>query len=256
MYNEKIEFLIKAALADGVLTEKEKQVLFRRAQEQGIDLDEFEMVLDAKLVELKKSRQTAAPKSEKFGNVRKCPSCGAIISAGMAACQECGFEFSGIEANQSSKLLADKIAKIEEDYNRKIDSANNNNDHGDRKWEINKEKYCLIAQIIKGFPVPNTKADLFEFIINMQSRMLSQMEYKVVAEAYATKYNESMTKAKTLYSKDPIFSKHFEEQTKIITEYQKVRRKQKGFGLKTRHKAFLAAIIFLIVDILFLIFAI
>ena len=74
--------------------------------------------------------------------------------------------------------------------------------------------------------------------------MLSQMEYKVVAEAYATKYNESMTKAKTLYSKDPIFSKHFEEQTKIITEYQKVRRKQKGFGLKTRHKAFLALIIF------------
>ena len=28
MYDEKIEALIKAALADGVLTEKEKQVLF------------------------------------------------------------------------------------------------------------------------------------------------------------------------------------------------------------------------------------
>ena len=51
MYNEKIEALIKAALADGVLTEKEKQVLFKRAHEQGIDLDEFEMVLEAKLFE-------------------------------------------------------------------------------------------------------------------------------------------------------------------------------------------------------------
>ena len=57
MYNEKIEQLINAALADGVLTEKEKQVLFKRAQEQGIDLDEFEMVLDARLVELQKAEK-------------------------------------------------------------------------------------------------------------------------------------------------------------------------------------------------------
>ena len=252
MYNDQIEALIKAALADGVLTEKEKQVLFRRAQEQGIDLDEFEMVLDARLVELKKSKQTAAPKSEKFGNIRKCPSCGAIISAGMAACQECGFEFSGIEANQSSKLLADKIAKIEEDYSRRIDSVGNvsNSDNNDKKWEINKEKYCLIAQTIKGFPIPNTKADLFEFIVNMQSRMLSPMEYKVVAEAYATKYSESMIKAKTLYSKDPIFSKHFEEQTKVVTEFKKVRWRQKGFGLKTSYKMILGLLIFFILFIL------
>ena len=35
MYNEKLEELIDAALADGVLTEKEKQVLFKKAQESG-----------------------------------------------------------------------------------------------------------------------------------------------------------------------------------------------------------------------------
>ncbi len=45
MYNEQIESLISAALADGVLTEKEKQILFKRAESMGIDLDEFEMVL-------------------------------------------------------------------------------------------------------------------------------------------------------------------------------------------------------------------
>lgn len=39
MYNERLEQLIKAALADGVVTEKERQVLYKRAQEQGIDLD-------------------------------------------------------------------------------------------------------------------------------------------------------------------------------------------------------------------------
>ena len=55
LYDEKIEALISAALADGVLTEKEKQILFKKAQAQGIDLDEFEMVLDARLVEIEKA---------------------------------------------------------------------------------------------------------------------------------------------------------------------------------------------------------
>ena len=76
MYSEKMEALIKAALADGVLTEKEKQILFKRAQAEGIDLDEFEMILDARLIELKKVQKSSAPKSDKFGDVRKCPACG------------------------------------------------------------------------------------------------------------------------------------------------------------------------------------
>ena len=97
MYNEKIEALIKAALADGVLTEKEKQVLFRRAQEQGIDLDEFEMVLDARLVELKKSKQTVAPKSNKSDDVKKCPVCGDSIATSIGVCPSCGHVFSKVD---------------------------------------------------------------------------------------------------------------------------------------------------------------
>ena len=57
MYNERLEQLIDAALADGELTEKEKQILFKKAQEMGVDLDEFEMVLDARLVKLKKAEE-------------------------------------------------------------------------------------------------------------------------------------------------------------------------------------------------------
>ena len=45
MYNEQIENLINLALADGELSEKEKQILFKKAEAAGIDLDEFEMVL-------------------------------------------------------------------------------------------------------------------------------------------------------------------------------------------------------------------
>ena len=41
MYNEQLETLIDAALADGVITEKEKQLLFRKAQSLRIELDEY-----------------------------------------------------------------------------------------------------------------------------------------------------------------------------------------------------------------------
>ena len=69
MYNEKIEALIKAALADGVLTEKEKQILFKRAQEEGVDLDEFEMVLDAREIEAKNNRNVK--KEINFDRIRE-----------------------------------------------------------------------------------------------------------------------------------------------------------------------------------------
>ena len=38
MYNEKLEALITAALADGVLTEKEKQILLRKPRPWALTL--------------------------------------------------------------------------------------------------------------------------------------------------------------------------------------------------------------------------
>jgi len=80
MYNEQLEKLIEMALLDGVLTEKEKQVLFKKAESFGVDLDEFEMVLDSKLFEIQKKAKSessavpplaAAPKSDKFGDEQR-----------------------------------------------------------------------------------------------------------------------------------------------------------------------------------------
>jgi len=126
MYNPVLENLIEMALADGELTEKEKQVLFKRAQAQGIDLDEFEMVLDAKLYEKKKSLQAAtpappqppippiqptqsAPKSDKIGDIRKCPNCGSMIGSFVMMCPDCGYEFSGVGANSFVENFAEGL---------------------------------------------------------------------------------------------------------------------------------------------------
>jgi hypothetical protein len=98
MYNEQLEKLIEMALMDGELTEKEKQILFKKAESFGVDLDEFEMVLEAKLFEKQKSDKpvTAAPKSNKLGDVKKCPACGAIAETFATKCQDCGTEFRNI----------------------------------------------------------------------------------------------------------------------------------------------------------------
>lgn len=118
MYNPMLEKLIELALADGELTESEKQVLFKRAQSQGIDLAEFEMVLDARLYEKRKSVEgtkpqkapmNSAPKSEKCGDVRKCPACGAMIGTFMMCCPECGHEFIGVGANNFVKEFAEGL---------------------------------------------------------------------------------------------------------------------------------------------------
>ena len=65
MYNEKLEALITAALADGVLTDKEKDILFKKAEAMGIDRDEFDLVLDGRLAKRKKEMEAQAPQAAK-----------------------------------------------------------------------------------------------------------------------------------------------------------------------------------------------
>ena len=52
-YDDHIETLIDLALLDAVITEKEREVLIKKANERNIDIDEFNLVLDAKLLKRK-----------------------------------------------------------------------------------------------------------------------------------------------------------------------------------------------------------
>lgn len=161
IYNPYLENLIEMALADGELTEKEKQVLFKKAEAQGIDLDEFEMVLDAKLFEKQKSIKTnsansvqsSAPKSEKYGDVRKCPRCGAIVESFTTRCPDCGHEFSNVGAVSSFSLLSAKLEAL--------DQQASNGIWGEyQAVRIAEKKKALI----NSFPVPTTKEDILEFV--------------------------------------------------------------------------------------------
>ena len=167
IYGDYMEHLIQMALADGELTEKEKQVLFKKAEAHGIDLDEFEMVLDARLYERQKAMQAAAPmahdsapKSEKYGDVRKCPACGAIVESFTTRCPDCGHEFTNIGAVSSVTALFKKLEALESQ--RKENNSLIKGYYGGLLFgeKIEKQK----VNLIQTFPVPTTKEDILEFL--------------------------------------------------------------------------------------------
>ena len=63
LYDAQLEKLIDLALMDGVLTDKERQILIKKATQLGIDPDEFEMVLDARLYAKKQELAVVPPKT-------------------------------------------------------------------------------------------------------------------------------------------------------------------------------------------------
>lgn len=163
LYDSRLERLIDAALADGVLTEKEKQVLFKRAEAMGYDLDEFEMVLDAKLYDKTHSQQqqtvqTAAPKSDKYGDVRKCPNCGAIVETYTAICPSCGYAFHNVGNVSSFEALSKKLNEI--DSKRTVLSI--------YAGLLGGGVEAKQANIINNFPVPTAKDDILEFLTMAQ----------------------------------------------------------------------------------------
>lgn len=203
MYNEELELLIDAALTDGVLTEKEKQILFKKAQGLGVDLDEFNMVLESRLQKIKLS---AAPKeSNKRGVVKKCPNCGAVVTDPSATrCSECGFIFDDAEVNSSMKKLLDKIVEIQEKYSEKI--SNTKGLFAESEAEKLKEACDKeMSTCILTFPISKSKSDLLEFISGSMSQVQSVDNGKV-RNAWRGKWKECISKAQMFYPGDTDFA--------------------------------------------------
>jgi hypothetical protein len=196
MLTPELEQLIQYALADGVLTPKERAVLMKKAEAAGVDLDEFEMILEAKLHEAKKAAAAAAPKaSNKEGEVKKCPHCGSPVSSFRTTCQECGHEFRNVEAIKSAAVLFEQIQNLEMEKARELalhennknkqlealakiqvnargeDSRKRKKERDDLIWNLNKAAKAIEkkfneakASLIKLYAVPNTKEDLLEIL--------------------------------------------------------------------------------------------
>ncbi len=281
MYNEQIENLINLALADGELSEKEKQILFKKAESAGIDLDEFEMVLDAKLFEKQKTRvSTAAPKSDKLGDVRKCPACGAITETFATKCSDCGTEFRNVEASQNLIKFFEKLDEIES--NRK-DSIYSTNDSSHNigigtilKWMffwpivlplkivnffLNKSKPVKWSttdshkeELIMNFPVPVSREEILEFLSLATSKINSNTYFNAFSEE--TKYKDTwnkiwLKKTEQIHSKAYIAMKNdkksFEDVNKMASQAREI---VKSNNIKVIHIAILFAVAFVVMIVI------
>lgn len=196
MYPPELEKLIELAFIDGTINEKERDILINKAESLGINRDEFEMVLDARIFELQKSQPNPKiqnqepPKTEdKQTEVIKCPACGAIVSGFVIKCNECGSEFQNSQASASMTSFLNKIYGLEQDRaNENSNQATDSNIGCGTifKWTlfwwilIPLECINLIKnstrpanwtnfdiqkeELIMNFPVPNTRTDITEFM--------------------------------------------------------------------------------------------
>ncbi len=202
MYDEQLEELIEVAIDDGVLTDTERRVLEKRAAEFDCDIDEFNMILEARLRkrqrELGQSQCGSKPATVKMGNIKRCPHCNAVVPPGKVRCEECGYEFRDVEAVSSVVKLQDALDKIIM--------------YGGNEAKVEKAQ----AKTILNFPVPNAKEDLLEFTMVAMGRgdKYNKNDDDTVGGAYYKKFRECYEKVKMFYADDPLFAPIVEEARK------------------------------------------
>ena len=239
MLSKELEEIVEAALADGVLTDKERAVLHKRAQAEGIDPDELDIVIDGRLAKMKRSEDWLRPTppqnlaNQKLGNIVKCPNCGAQVKGGSAVCSECGYTFSNVSANSSAEKLQEKL----DDFNRRQEQRADNRGlasslmHGiGSALDGNKNTVKHKMDIISTFPVPNTRTDLLEFLTMLQARadatgarigVKEGSREEDLSYAYWLLYSNCINKAKLSFSNDKDFEYYFQH-------YEKELQKTKG----------------------------
>ena len=179
MYAKEFEDLLKEYLTDGIITSKERQVLLKKAQQLGYDVDEVDLYIDAQQQKCDQAVESAAAK--KRG--KTCPRCGASVQSMQLTCPECGFEFNNKEANASARELMKLLSEC----------------RGTR------EK----ISIIENYPVPNTRENLIEFISSCIGRCrisLGELRDSNKAEiciAWRRLSQQVVTKAQLMLKDDP-----------------------------------------------------
>ena len=102
------------------------------------------------------------------GEIHKCPSCGEVLESFVDVCPTCGYELRGASNSDSVREFAAKIDSAQTDVQR--------------------------VNIIRSYLVPNTKEDIFEFMILASTNIMGEQPKKVF-DAWLVKFEQSYQKA-------------------------------------------------------------
>lgn len=94
---EELDQLIQEYLTDGVLTDKERAVILRKAEGMGLDRDEIDLYLDAQVQKIDQATDAVVRRQKG----KQCPYCGGSVPLLTDKCPHCG---ENITAEASSEL--------------------------------------------------------------------------------------------------------------------------------------------------------
>lgn len=110
-------------------------------------------------------------KSVYDGEIHKCPNCGEVLESFVSNCPACGHELRGVNSANSVKEFASKLEKTSSDSDK--------------------------ANLIRIFPIPNNKEDIYEFMI-LASTNIGEILSPNVSEAWAVKVEQCYQKAQVI----------------------------------------------------------
>lgn len=172
---------------------------------------------------IENTNESGAHRKEVYhGEVHKCPSCGEILKTFESVCPACGYEIRGVKSSSTVKEFSRILNQIEAERKPKTKLSGMAKKIGLGKPDVTDEK---IVNHIRTFAVPNTKEDVFEFMIlassNIDMRALSATSYtdagvndeeefnalKARTEAWIAKVEQTYEKAKLSFGSDPDFAR-------------------------------------------------
>ena len=153
--------------------------------------------------------ETAQRKTVYDGELHKCPNCGELINAFVTICPACNYELRGAKASSIVKEFADKLEQIERTREAQKSHSFIGRLYGS-DGQLNKTDEQKIS-LIRSFSIPNTKEDIFEFMILAASNIDLKLyglgdkgvitaSQRAVSDAWLAKFEQAYEKASFAFS--------------------------------------------------------
>lgn len=225
--NPELEKLITLAAGDGIITDKEREIILRKAEALGVDPDEVEIYLENILSQTKVTKKEVTPSTK--SRTLQCPNCGARISSAAniaftTTCPDCGFV---IDAN--SLRGDDELAKFKRDFEeltKKVSKILEKDPESISKKIDLRDK---AANIITNFVLPLNKKVLLYFAPIAYAK--SQGDDSWLREAWKAQYNGAIATLMTFSDFTPDEQRQLDQLRKIEKESEKKEKREMIWAL-------------------------
>jgi predicted RNA-binding Zn-ribbon protein involved in translation (DUF1610 family) len=166
--------------------------------------------------------------TEKAGNIRKCPACGAEVPAMSAKCTFCGHEFINVQIGSNVRAFFEKLDLLDDEiYHRDSRNQDKLSPASAAGALVGLHQLMSMARgldsavkrkinMIEAFPVSNSREDILEFMLMAVSRVnfsgvkmwgnlnwITELrEQHRMNNAWKTKIKQTYTKAKIVFASD------------------------------------------------------